>query len=91
MISGSAEKASVFVASGSQIRGFTKRGKDFFKLDSSHTDAIQHLHVQASELWSTGKHTLNCYVSAENRIVDKYYYVAEDFIVNMKVVTLSSN
>jgi Bardet-Biedl syndrome 7 protein len=47
VISGTADKASVFVASGSQIRGFTKRGKDFFKLDSSHTDAILHLHVQA--------------------------------------------
>jgi hypothetical protein len=28
-------------------------------------------------------------VSAESRIVDKYYYVAEDFIVNMKVVVIS--
>jgi hypothetical protein len=89
VISGTADKASVFVASGSQICGFTKRGKDFFKLDSSHTDAILHLHVQAQELWSTGKHTLNCYVSTENRIVDKYYYVAEDFIVNMKVVIMT--
>ena len=31
---------------------------------------------------------MNCYISAENRIVDKYYYVAEDYIVNMKVVTI---
>jgi hypothetical protein len=45
IISGSEEKASVFLASGSQIKGFTKRGKEFFKLDSSHTDAIQHLFV----------------------------------------------
>ena len=40
VISGTADKASVFVASRSQIKGFTKRGKEFFKLDSSHTDAI---------------------------------------------------
>jgi hypothetical protein len=28
-------------------------------------------------------------VSTENRIVDKYYYVAEDFITNMKVVIIT--
>lgn len=32
---------------------------------------------------------MNCYVSTENRIVDKYYYVAEDFITNMKVVVIT--
>jgi Bardet-Biedl syndrome 7 protein len=75
----------VFLATGSQIRGFTKKGKEFFKLDSSHTDAIVHLHVQSQELWSTGKHTLNCYSSTEARIFDKYFYLAEDVISHMMV------
>jgi len=66
IISGNQEKASIFLAIGSQIRGFTKKGKEFFKLDSSHSDAIVHLHVQNQELWSTGKHTLNCYVSTQS-------------------------
>lgn len=34
IISGSEEKATVFISAGSQIKGFTKRGKEFFKLDS---------------------------------------------------------
>ena len=38
VISGNEEKASVFLAQGAQIRGLTKRGKDFFKLDTSHTE-----------------------------------------------------
>jgi len=47
--------------------------------------------VQGQELWSTGKHTLNCYASAENRIVDKYYYIAEDVINHMTVVMIGSD
>ena len=38
VISGSQDKAAVFLAIGSQIKGVTKRGKDFFKLDTSHTE-----------------------------------------------------
>lgn len=47
--------------------------------------------MQGQELWSTGKHTLNCYASAENRIVDKYYYIAEDVINHMTVVMIGSD
>lgn len=40
VVSGSQEKAAVFAAIGSQIKGVTKRGKEFFKLDTSHTEQI---------------------------------------------------
>lgn len=88
IISGNEEKATVFISAGSQIIGFTKRGKEFFKLDSQHSEAISHLHVMGQELWSTGKHTLNCYMSTASRIVDKYYYMAEDTIAHMLVVEI---
>ena len=38
VVSGSQDKAAVFLATGSQIKGITKRGKEFFKLDTSHTE-----------------------------------------------------
>lgn len=38
VVSGSLDKAAVFLAIGSQIKGVTKRGKEFFKLDTSHTE-----------------------------------------------------
>ncbi len=47
-----------------------------------------HLHVQGQELWSSGKHTLNCYVSSDSKIVDQYYYLAEDRITFMMVAKL---
>ena len=71
---------------GSQIKGITKRGKDFFKLDTSHTEQISHLHVLGTNLWSAGAFTLNCYASANNAIADKYFYVCDDKINGMIVL-----
>ena len=85
VISGSHDKAAVFLAIGSQIKGVTKRGKDFFKLDTSHTEQIAHLHVLGTNLWSAGAYTLNCYASANNAIADKYFFVCDDKINEMIV------
>lgn len=46
VISGNADKYSLFYVAGQSIRGVTKKGKEFFKLDTSHTEAIKSLHVQ---------------------------------------------
>jgi len=47
VVSGNAQKYSMFFAAGQSIRGVTKKGKEFFKLDTSHTEAIKSLHVHA--------------------------------------------
>ena len=85
VISGSQDKAAVFIAIGSQIKGVTKRGKDFFRLDTSHTEQISHLHVLGTNLWSAGAYTLNCYASQNNAIADKYFFVCDDKINAMIV------
>jgi len=90
VVSGTNDKASIFMSTGQTIRGVTKRGKDFFKLDTSHTEKISALHVQGQNLWSSGMFTLNCYQSANNQIIDKYYYLSEDKINDMIVVNLAS-
>ena len=66
VISGSVDNPSVFLAQGAQIKGVTRRGKDFFKLDTSHTERINNLHVKGTNLWSAGDYTLNCYTQANN-------------------------
>lgn len=91
VLSGSNEKASIFLSAGQSIRGITKKGKDFFKLDTSHTETIRHLHVAGSNLWSAGSNTLNCYESKDNRIIDKYFFNCEETINEMIVTTLPSN
>jgi hypothetical protein len=45
VISGTPAKFSIFFAAGQSIRGVTKKGKDFFKLDTSHTEVIRSLHA----------------------------------------------
>lgn len=45
VLSGNAQKFSIFFAAGPSIRGATKKGKEFFKLDTSHTEPIKSLHV----------------------------------------------
>ncbi|CDW85212.1 bardet-biedl syndrome 7 protein [Stylonychia lemnae] len=88
-ISGNAAKFSVFFTAGQQIRGVTKKGKDFFKLETSHTETIKSLHVQGQNLWSAGEYILNCYESVNNKIVDKYFYICDDRINDMVVTSVS--
>jgi Bardet-Biedl syndrome 7 protein len=89
VLSGSNEKYSLFFAAGQSIRGVTKKGKEFFKLDTSHTEAIKSLHVQGSYLWSAGDYILNCYESVDGKITDKCFYVCKDRINDMTVATVT--
>lgn len=50
----SEEKFSIFYSIGQSIKGVTKKGKEFFKLETSHTEAITSLHVKGQNLWSAG-------------------------------------
>lgn len=88
VVSGQADKASIFVAQGTQIRGVTRKGKEFFKIDSSHAETISQLHVQGINLWSAGKSTLTCYSSQNATVVDKFCYVCDEEINDMLIVQL---
>lgn len=57
------DKFSIFYSIGQSIKGVTKKGKEFFKLETSHTEAITSLHVKGQNLWSAGQYILNCYES----------------------------
>ena len=83
------DKFSIFFSVGQSIKGVTKKGKEFFKLDTSHAEMIQSLHVQNQNLWSAGEYILNCYESQGSKIVDKYYYICEDKINDMIVAPVS--
>lgn len=39
------DKFSIFFSIGQSIRGVTKKGKEFFKLDTSHAEVLSSLHV----------------------------------------------
>lgn len=85
----SEEKFSIFYSIGQNIRGVTKKGKEFFKLDTSHTEAITSLHVANQNLWSAGEYILNCYESSGSKIVDKYFYICDDKINDLIVAPVA--
>ena len=89
VISGIPSKYSIFYAAGQSIRGVTKKGKEFFKLDTSHTEVIKSLHVQSQNLWSAGEYIMNCYESVNNKIIDKYFYICEDKINDMAIAAVA--
>lgn len=78
-------KYNLFAASGQTIRGVNKKGKEFFKFETNHTETINHLTVQGTELWSCGDFILNNYGSGKDGIQDKFYYICEDKINDMMV------
>jgi Bardet-Biedl syndrome 7 protein len=85
----SEDKFSIFYSVGQSIKGVTKKGKEFFKLDTSHAEAISLLHVQSQNLWSAGEYILNCYESAGGKIVDKYFFINEDRINDLIVAPVA--
>ena len=86
IISGS--KHNIFFSAGQSIRGVNKKGKEFFKLDTSHTETIRSIHVANTFLWSAGDFILNCYESTANKVVDRFYYVSDDKINDMKFASV---
>lgn len=85
----SEDKFSIFYSVGQSIKGVTKKGKEFFKLDTSHAEAISSLHVANQNLWSGGEYILNCYESAGAKIIDKYYYICDDKINDLIVAPVA--
>ncbi len=49
----------IFSASGQTIRGHSKTGKEFFKFVTNLAEDIKHLHIEGTEIWTTGRTTCN--------------------------------
>lgn len=43
----------VFVANGQQIRGMTRKGKEFFKVITNLTEVIQNMYVEDTKIWTS--------------------------------------
>ncbi|CAI2359386.1 unnamed protein product [Moneuplotes crassus] len=90
-ISESNKKINSFCASGHSIRGINKKGKEFFKFDTNHTEDIQNLYVDGSNLWSSGDYILNSYKGTKSGIEDNFYYLSDDKIYDMLVANVSGS
>ncbi|XP_077156527.1 BBSome complex member BBS7 [Paroedura picta] len=66
----------IFVASGSEVRGFTKRGKQFLSFDTNLTESIKAMYISGSDLFLCASYIYNHYCDCK----DQHYYLSGDKI-----------
>ncbi|XP_073428110.1 BBSome complex member BBS7 isoform X2 [Dendrobates tinctorius] len=66
----------IFVSSGSEVRGFTKRGKQFLSFETNLTESIRAMHVSGSDLFLCASYIYNHYCDCK----DQHYYLSGDKI-----------
>ncbi|XP_071787420.1 BBSome complex member BBS7-like [Asterias amurensis] len=66
----------VFITSGSEVKGFTKKGKQFLGFDTNLTESIKTMWVCGSHLFLGGNYIFNHYIDCK----DENYYLCSDRI-----------
>eukprot|EP00069_Balaena_mysticetus_P019254 bmy_02485T0 len=66
----------IFIAAGSEIRGFTKRGKQFLSFETNLTESIKAMHISGSDLFLSASYIYNHYCDCK----DQHYYLSGDKI-----------
>eukprot|EP00357_Protocruzia_adherens_P027219 CAMPEP_0115022488 /NCGR_PEP_ID=MMETSP0216-20121206/31590_1 /TAXON_ID=223996 /ORGANISM="Protocruzia adherens, Strain Boccale" /LENGTH=658 /DNA_ID=CAMNT_0002395201 /DNA_START=192 /DNA_END=2168 /DNA_ORIENTATION=+ len=79
----------VFAAAGQSVRGYTRKGRDFFKFDSNLTEIIRGLGIRDTWLWATGDYMLNAFEQQQTKILDKYFYASDDIINDMVIDSIT--
>eukprot|EP00074_Homo_sapiens_P087979 XP_016863847.1 Bardet-Biedl syndrome 7 protein isoform X6 [Homo sapiens] len=66
----------IFIAAASEIRGFTKRGKQFLSFETNLTESIKAMHISGSDLFLSASYIYNHYCDCK----DQHYYLSGDKI-----------
>ncbi|NXW31013.1 BBS7 protein, partial [Phaetusa simplex] len=66
----------IFVATGSEVRGFTKRGKQFLSFETNLTESIKAMHISGADLFLCASYIYNHYCDCK----DQHYYLSGDKI-----------
>ncbi|KAM4808655.1 BBSome complex member BBS7 isoform 1-T3 [Rhinophrynus dorsalis] len=66
----------IFVATGSEVRGFTKRGKQFLSFETNLTESIKAMHICGSDLFLCASYIYNHYCDCK----DQHYFLSGDKI-----------
>ena len=72
----------IFVAVGSEIKGFSKKGKQFLSFDTNMTETIQSMFVEGPNLFLCGNYIYNQYHECR----DQNYFLASDKINDIIVL-----
>ncbi|KAJ7357670.1 Bardet-Biedl syndrome 7 protein [Desmophyllum pertusum] len=77
----------VFVASGAEIRGYTKKGKQFLGFDTNLTESIQSMCVNGADLFLCGNYIYNHYHDCK----DENYFLSGDKITDVLCLPTKKN
>ncbi|XP_016429094.1 BBSome complex member BBS7 [Sinocyclocheilus rhinocerous] len=66
----------IFVSSGSEVRGYTKKGKQFLTFEANLTESINAMHVSGADLFVCASYIYNHYCDCK----DQNYYLSGDKI-----------
>lgn len=69
-------KDKIFVSSGNEVRGYTKKGKQFLGFDTNLMEEIKSMHISGSDLLVCGDYVYNHYHDCQ----DVNYFLAADKI-----------
>ncbi|KAL6757581.1 bardet-biedl syndrome 7 protein [Haematococcus lacustris] len=83
---GRQQRDRIFVASGSMVKGLSRKGKEFFRFDTSITESIRKVSVHDKLIWTSAEYVHNQFVEGK----DKAFYLAPDRINDAEVVPLIS-
>ncbi|CAL8261755.1 unnamed protein product [Lota lota] len=73
----------IFVCSGSEVRGFTKKGKQFLTFDANLTESITAMRVSGADLFLCASYIYNHYCDCK----DQDYFLSGDKINDITCVT----
>lgn len=76
----------IFVCSGSQVRGFTKKGKQFLTFDANLTENINAMHVSGADLFVCASYIYNHYLDCK----DQDYFLSGDKINDIACLSSES-
>uniref|UniRef100_UPI00359011B8 Bardet-Biedl syndrome 7 protein n=1 Tax=Myxine glutinosa TaxID=7769 RepID=UPI00359011B8 len=72
----STTQEKIFIASASEVRGYTKKGKQFLSFETNLAESITAMHVSGSDLFLCSNYVFNHYTDC----VDQNYFLAPDKI-----------
>ncbi|KAK3099890.1 hypothetical protein FSP39_011300 [Pinctada imbricata] len=69
----------IFITAGSEVKGFTKKGKNFLSFDTNLSEPISSMYVEGSELFTSGNFVYNHYHDCK----DTNYFLSADKICDV--------
>lgn len=69
----------IFATSGSEVKGYTKKGKNFLSFDTSLAEPIQTMYVEGAELFTCGNYVYNHYHDCK----DANHFLSADSICDV--------